>query len=85
MNNGVCVSDGLGSFICRCPPSLTGRTCDFPININNQPINPCSPNPCANGGQCIPVGNSFQCICPPQCTGPTCNSVITGNLNKTFA
>lgn len=29
MNNGVCITDGLGSFSCRCPPGTTGRTCDF--------------------------------------------------------
>ena len=29
LNNGFCVSNGLGSFACRCPPGTTGRTCDF--------------------------------------------------------
>lgn len=28
-NKGVCVSNGLGSFACKCAPGTTGRTCDY--------------------------------------------------------
>ena len=29
MNNGQCMPDGFGGFVCKCQPGTTGRTCDF--------------------------------------------------------
>lgn len=40
-------------------------------------MNPCSPNPCNNNGQCNPAGNSYSCTCPPLLTGQNCNQVST--------
>ena len=41
--------------------------------------NPCSPNPCLNGGYCIEDGTDFSCVCNGTATGyggPTCRAVI---------
>jgi hypothetical protein len=38
---------------------------------------PCQPNPCLNGGTCIPQGTSFTCQCPSTFTGYCCENRIT--------
>ncbi len=35
----------------------------------------CDPNPCDNGGECVPVGNGFTCVCPPGFMGDFCEVV----------
>ena len=35
---------------------------------------PCTPNPCLHGGECIPAGSGFRCDCSgTNYTGPLCN------------
>lgn len=34
--------------------------------------NECSPNPCANGGQCVPTPNGHSCRCPNEFFGDHC-------------
>jgi Notch-like protein len=37
------------------------------------PRNPCSPNPCQNGGTCQSTNTgSFMCVCPPGYVGYCC-------------
>ena len=37
-------------------------------------LDPCSPNQCQNGGQCIRSGSSgFTCNCPPEWSGTRCD------------
>lgn len=50
-----------GSFVCQCPPGFTGQFCES--------RDPCTPNPCQNGAQCIPQGSTFMCQCPPGFSG----------------
>jgi Notch-like protein len=38
---------------------------------------PCQPNPCQNGGTCIPQGTSFTCQCPFNYNGYCCENRIT--------
>ena len=33
---------------------------------------PCSPNPCMNGGTCTVTGKTFQCACAAEFVGNTC-------------
>src|SRR5688572_770998 len=35
---------------------------------------PCMPNPCLNGGECVVNGSTFRCDCTSAFTGPTCQS-----------
>jgi len=35
----------------------------------------CDPNPCHNGGLCMPSGHTYQCDCPNGFTGPQCQDV----------
>ena len=35
---------------------------------------PCSENPCHNGGACIRSGNDYECKCQPGFTGKNCMS-----------
>ncbi|XP_072164791.1 kielin/chordin-like protein [Diadema setosum] len=39
---------------------------------------PCSLNPCMNGGTCrnLPTAGNFVCTCPPTCTGLRCEHII---------
>lgn len=44
--------------------------------VGMAPPNRCQPNPCQQGGTCIPIGTTdFSCQCPPAFTGKTCTEV----------
>ncbi|GFR29049.1 hypothetical protein TNCT_23431, partial [Trichonephila clavata] len=57
------------SFLCKCPTPYSGIICE------KEPVDPCSQNPCLNGGQCIVSGDSFLCKCPTPYSGITCEKV----------
>lgn len=38
--------------------------------------NPCSPNPCINGGTCSPSGSSYACVCAAGYKGTNCQTLI---------
>lgn len=41
--------------------------------VTAPPSNPCSPNPCLNGGTCQPTNTgSFMCLCLPGYEGYCC-------------
>ncbi len=46
-------------------------------NLLFKGFNPCSPNPCNNGGTCYKHGSSYVCLCKSQYSGPTCTSAAT--------
>jgi protocadherin Fat 4 len=50
---------------CSCPQNYQGDSCEFKTN-------PCDPNPCEAGGQCVPEGTAFNCLCPQHRSGPLC-------------
>ncbi|XP_042215091.1 agrin-like [Homarus americanus] len=39
---------------------------------------PCHPNPCANGGLCVPILANFSCRCPVMFVGRLCHKSLTG-------
>ncbi|XP_048747515.1 protein crumbs homolog 1-like [Ostrea edulis] len=41
-------------------------------------LDPCSSNPCVNGGTCEVRGASFKCACPYYAIGPTCENIARG-------
>ena len=43
------------------------------------PVDPCTPTPCANNGNCMVTGLlNYTCECTPGYTGPTCDDEIGG-------
>ncbi|CAF5187587.1 unnamed protein product, partial [Rotaria sp. Silwood1] len=66
MNGGACrPTNGNGGYQCMCPTGFTGTRCET--------RDACNPNPCLNGGTCMP--NNFggvTCQCPPGFSGPRC-------------
>ena len=51
------------------------RTVSF---LSSAVSDPCSPNPCENGGVCSPnslVSSDYQCTCPDGYTGDTCGEI----------
>jgi hypothetical protein len=69
----VCLEDGKG-FEQQCPKGLLyhqqSRRCERKLG----PLeNPCSSQPCLNGGQCVQTDvSSYQCQCPAGFDGTTC-------------
>jgi Notch-like protein len=68
-NGGLCISyedeNETTTFECRCPGAFTGEFCQL--------RNPCSPDPCQNGGTCEIFGDSGVCHCPVNFRGLFCN------------
>ncbi|KAL0131096.1 hypothetical protein PUN28_002587 [Cardiocondyla obscurior] len=50
---------------CKCRDGFTGDRCE-------KRQDPCSPNPCLQGGQCRRLGYDFQCTCPIDRDGKLC-------------
>ena len=46
---------------------------------------PCSPNPCKNGGTCQNVGGTYKCTCAAGFIGPTCAGMLIFLKRLSFA
>ena len=57
------MKNGKAEYECTCAEGYSGKECQ---------INPCTPNPCDNGGICIINENKWTCSCPPGYNGKTC-------------
>ena len=61
-------------------PECIGKIFQIAIMVylsNYSESDPCSPNPCSNGGKCVRDGNSFSCACNGTGYGGiTCEKVI---------
>ena len=56
--------------MCNCPLGITGIFCETVLNQ-------CDPNPCENGGTCIPCSYpSYTCQCLPGFTGNNCSTIL---------
>nr|XP_039253790.1 uncharacterized protein LOC120330882 isoform X1 [Styela clava] len=64
----------------RCVINMCGRSCTADFYQDGRRVNcenPCSPNPCQNGGTCEPsryssASERFQCHCPDEYVGQLC-------------
>lgn len=72
--HGACHEEFMGGAICKCDEGYTGTSCE-------EEINPCYPNPCANGGKCEDT-NGFNCSCADGFSGITCTEGISLYLLK---
>ena len=66
---GACVEGPGPDTSCECDFGYTGDSCSVPL--------PCVPNPCQNGGTCLPQASSdriYICQCPPEYTGYDCET-----------
>ena len=54
--------------------------CNYNYNVD---FDPCIPNPCLNGGICLPAieTGQFSCECRKDCYGPNCESCNAGIFN----
>ncbi|KAJ8034329.1 Reelin domain-containing protein 1 [Holothuria leucospilota] len=81
-NSATCVQPsgtpfpvGTSTVVCTC--SDRGETAQCEITIDIVVDDPCVPNPCDNGGTCIPVSSipsGFFCQCPSGFLQPTCTA-----------
>ncbi|NXP20424.1 FA7 factor, partial [Scytalopus superciliaris] len=55
------------------------KTMEFWFNYKG--LNPCSTNPCNNGGVCKRRHYSYFCICPPKFGGHNCEIAITAGVS----
>ncbi|CAM4790945.1 unnamed protein product [Rotaria magnacalcarata] len=68
-NTGACAVVA-NTIKCYCGNSQ----CQPATTTTVQPRNPCSFNPCFNGGQCVSLGQGFICNCPETFTGNRCEA-----------
>lgn len=47
-----------------------------PDVVGGGEADPCSPNPCKNGGTCQNVGGTFKCTCAAGFSGVTCSGML---------
>ncbi len=61
--HGNCI-DGIGEYRCICDRPYRGVDC-------TDEMNPCRPDPCRNGAQCVAEDDyeNFTCQCPPGFVG----------------
>uniref|UniRef100_A0A3Q2PKW4 trypsin n=1 Tax=Fundulus heteroclitus TaxID=8078 RepID=A0A3Q2PKW4_FUNHE len=68
---GVC---GRGECVLTSTPPFYECKCKYPFQPPDcKRYTVCQPNPCRNGGQCIPDGNDFDCQCPEGFRGRFCH------------
>ncbi|XP_077974758.1 IgGFc-binding protein-like [Styela clava] len=80
--NAICseTDDGIE---CDCLEGYEGdgKTCTIPDK-------PCEPNPCKNGGRCVPFvgfGDSYICSCPKRFSGNNCENEFICPPGRTYS
>lgn len=82
----VCLSVAVGGstpLACPCtaetttttvPSTTTTTSSTTTVTVTTTTLpDPCTPNPCQNGGECFAIDAfEFSCFCMPEWTGPTC-------------
>lgn len=87
-NDAEC-EDLRNGYKCHCKQGFKGLLCKEKSKSLNQiskssnfimivvtDVNPCEPNPCGQGINCIIEGDSFKCNCPPNKKGAKCEQNI---------
>uniref|UniRef100_A0A0P6JSL8 Putative fibrillin n=1 Tax=Aedes aegypti TaxID=7159 RepID=A0A0P6JSL8_AEDAE len=71
-----CMDFASGVVSCICPSGYQGSGYG-PTGCIRMPMNPCTFNPCKNGGTCTANGNNYTCACPPGTALPNCARLIS--------
>lgn len=71
LSGGTCISTGVSSFVCNCPPGTRQPICISYLG------NACASSPCQNGGTCtVTTRGNYQCSCPASHTGENCATAV---------
>ena len=97
MNNGTC-QDLVNNYTCTCTNEWVGRNCSecsltcsngvpsdsCSMCICDAILDPCEPNPCRHGGECVSNGTAYECLCLPGYIAENCGvGVYTCNTSDT--
>lgn len=76
LNSGKCAVNLTvpAQYTCSCLPGTAGANCE---------IQPCSANPCQNGGICQSSGGNYSCVCTSGYFGTNCTMPLNPCSNST--
>ena len=62
-------------YTCSCPEKFEGKSCELDAD-------PCEPNPCQGGAQCVQFGYDYECQCPALTHGKNCQLTKSSSCDQ---